>query len=520
MKTMKTTYKIMLLALGFAVFAIQGCEDFETEPQDSIVGIDTPDEVAATLFSAYNSIYNMMGNHGNYNSVQEVSSDEALIAVKGGDWGDGGIWVRAHNHTFTPDEGYFEGSWNSCYTAINQINNGFIDFDGNPGLTPEVKSELQALRALYYFFLLDMFGNVPIITEDGNQGQQDRTTVYNFILDEIAAVQPNLSTGNLIGRMDYWTMQALKAKMLINQEVYTGTPTNWQAVVVACDDIIDNGPYSLSSSYQAIFDQNNGGNSEHIYAIPFDEVFGQGFNLGQMTGHYLTRETFGSQDQPWNGYATVTDFYNLYIDSDINPGPQGDVVGLDPQGTIVSGTRDGRLVNFLVGDQTDMNGNALSDDAAEGDDPNGATLTFTPFINELEPGSWRQAGARINKYTLYNGFLPNLNNDKPIFRLTDILLMKAEAMHNMTPGNGLSIVNQIRQRAGVDGFDELNDENLLQERGREMFFEMWRRNDQIRFGTFNDAWQFKGEDPSDHVNIFPIPRTIVEASGLQQNPGY
>ncbi len=517
---MKQLNKFLIITSIAILGGFYSCQEFETEPQDAITDVNTPDEVAAVLFSAYNSIYGMMGNHGNYFSVQEVSTDEAVIPTRGGDWGDGGIWVRCQRHTYTPEEGYFEGSWNSCYTAINQINNGFLEYEGNAGLTAEVKSELRALRALYYFFLLDGFGNVPIITEAGNQGQKSRAEVYDFIMSEIQDIKPNLFTGNYIGRMDYWTMQALYAKMLLNKEVYAGTAPNWQDVIDACDEIINSGLYSLSSNYQSIFDQNNGGNSEHIYAIPFDEVYATGHNLGQMTLHYRSIDTYGAQQQPWNGYASLAEFYNLYIDPSINPGPQGDVVGIDANASITTGTRDARLVNFLVGDQKDQAGNLLTDDSAEANDPNGQTLTFTPYINELEPGALRQAGARINKYTFYDGFKPDLNNDKPIFRYTDILLMKAEAMHRMNAGDGLSIVNTIRARAGVDAFSTLTDENLLQERGREMFFEMWRRNDLIRFGKFNDAWTFHDADASDHVNLFPIPQTIVEASGLTQNPGY
>ncbi len=520
---MKNLNKFFIL-LGFSSFGLlTGCEDLSTNPADAITEIDTPDEVKASLFSAYNSIYGIMGNHGNLFSVNEVSTDEAVIPTRGADWGDGGIWVRCQQHTYTPDEGYFEGAWNSCYTAINQINNGFILYEGNEGLTDPVKAELRALRSMYYFFLMDAFGNVPIITESGDQGQKSRTEVYNFIMSEINDIQPDLSQTNLIGRMDYWTMQALKAKMLLNQEVYTGTAANMQDVVDACDEIINSGQFAFASSYQSIFDKNNGGNPEHIYAIPFDEVYATGHNIGQMTLHYASQATYDAEQQPWNGYATLSEFYNSYIDPSINPGPQGDVVGLDPDGAMTTGTKDGRLVNFLVGTQKSFSGDVLLDKSAEPDDPTGETLTFTPYINELAPGAWRQSGARINKYTFYNKMKPDLDNDKPIFRYTDVLLMKAEALYRMDPADAtaLTLVNTIRQRASVDPFTALNDTNLLEERGREMFFEMWRRNDLIRFDKFNDAWEKHPADGSDHVNLYPIPSAVIEGnSSISQNPGY
>ena len=78
----------------------------------------------------------------------------------------------------------------------------------------------------------------------------------------------------------------------------------------------------------------------------------------------------------------------------------------------------------------------------------------------------------------------------------------------------------IRQRAGVAPFASLTADDLLAERGREMFFEGWRRQDLIRFGKYNDAWWEKpASDPT--KNIFPIPAAQISANpNLQQNPGY
>lgn len=520
MKILNTKIAILSIVIGSLI----GCTELETEPADAITTIDTEDEVSSVLFNSYTNLYSMFGNNGNYLTMQEIASDEAVIPTRGSDWGDGGTWRRLHQHRYNADEDYINTSWNSCYTAINQINNGFSQYEGQTNLLPpETRAELRGLRTLYYFFLIDTFGNVPIITEEGNQGQKSRDEVYNFILNEIDAIQDVIRKDSRIGRINYWTMQALKAKMLINTEVYTDSNTDWQSVVDACDEIINEGPYSFSSSYASIFNDRNDGNSEHIFAIPYDEVFVQGFNLGQMTLHYESQSTYGAAEQPWNGYSTLADFYNMYIDTTINPGPTGQVVGLDESGSMVKGTLDERLINFIVGQQFNQDGEMLNDESAE--DPDGPPLNFTPHINELEPSAYRQAGARIGKYQFYDGMTSNLNNDFPVFRFTDILLMKAEALHRMNPGNGeaLSIVNQVRNRADVDDFDVLSDENLLQERGRELFFEVWRRNDQIRFGTYNDEWNFHpsySEQEFDNLKLFPIPRVQIEGSGLTQNPGY
>src|SRR5690349_19073336 len=153
--------------------------------------------------------------------------------------------------------------------------------------------------------------------------------------------------------------------------------------------------------------------------------------------------------QPWNGWATVQEFYQSYIDPTQNPGPQGTVVGLDPAGTNTTGTLDRRLSNFIVGPQYLADGvTPLTDAAADAADPNGPPITFTPYINELQPGAWRQSGARIGKWEFYRGMTGQLSNDLVLFRYADIILTKAEALarkaNNWNDPTALALVNQIR----------------------------------------------------------------------------
>jgi hypothetical protein len=179
--------------------------------------------------------------------------------------------------------------------------------------------------------------------------------------------------------------------------------------------------------------------------------------------------------------------------------------------------------NFLVGPQFSAGGQLLLDtDSGPAADPD-PVLNFTPRINEIQPNAFREAGARIGKFEFILGATENLDNDFPVFRYSDILLIKAEALWRQSAGDAtaLALVNQIRARAGVAPFASLNADNLLAERGREMFAELKRRTDLIRFGKYNDARWAKPKDPSDHVNIFPIPRAQLDANkSLRQNPGY
>ena len=140
----------------------------------------------------------------------------------------------------------------------------------------------------------------------------------------------------------------------------------------------------------------------------------------------------------------------------------------------------------------------------------------------MAPAAWRDGGARLSKYEYEMGSVNTMNNDFAIYRYGEILLNKAEAMWRMNPSSGvaLDLVNQIRTRAGVEPFTELNADNFLAERGRELCFEAKRRPDMIRFGRWGDAWWEKGAS-EDFKTLMPIPADQITLNeNLIQNPGY
>ena len=220
-----------------------------------------------------------------------------------------------------------------------------------------------------------------------------------------------------------------------------------------------------------------------------------------MTLHYSSQLTFNLAQQPWNGYSSLEEFYNSF---DAN---------------------DTRIGSFLEGQQFASDGTPLTDELFEADDPDGTNLNFTPQINMLTPNAWRQGGVRVGKWEYADGADASLSNDFPIFRYADVLLMKAEALWRMNNGDAmaLSLVNDVRRRAFGDNSGDLvalTADELLAERGREMFAEGYRRQDLIRFGRFNDAWWEKPASAATK-NIFPIPQPQRDVNPqLQQNPGY
>ena len=219
-----------------------------------------------------------------------------------------------------------------------------------------------------------------------------------------------------------------------------------------------------------------------------------------MNLHYSSQFTWNLQSQPWNGYATLEEFYNSYEDGDVR-----------------------KKNNFLVGQQLDFGGSAILDYASDDDD---IQLSYTPKINEIAPNSKRESGARASKFSFKQLGRDNMDNDYPIVRLGELYLIRAEGLARAAGNWDLALpdVNAIRARAKVADLQSLTSETFLAERGREMFQESARRTDLIRFGKYNGTWWEKPASPS-YVNIFPIPQAQITATAsspnkLSQNPGY
>ena len=544
---MKSKFLTKTLIACLLLFGLS-CTKLDEHPYlyDKVTGDQfgkTDLEVSSLVGRAYSNLSGIGGNN-HYNPLNEVTTDEEVVPTRGPDWGDGGHWVRLKLHTYKVDDPLPNNAWNFCYSGITTCNRLIATLTSlNTPTTLAYIPELRTLRAIYYYWLLDWFGNVPLsidFTTTTPPANSTRKQVYDFVESELIATSALLKKPTGIpdvatyGRMNYYVAQACLAKLYLNAEVYTGV-AQWDKCIAACNNIVNSGIYILTPNYIDNFVQNNQNSKESIWAIPFDHVKFTGFNMVMMTLSYLNQNTYNINAQPWNGFATTAEFYKSYIDTVANPGPIGKVIGLSPKGDSVRGTLDKRAAaNFLVGPQFSASGARLSDDGADVTDPDGKQFTFTPYINELQPAAWRQSGARISKWQFYLGETQDMDNDFAVFRYADILLTKAEATarknNNWSDGTVLAVVNQIRTlHGGVDPFTSLTAASFLAERGRETFAEAWRRQDMIRFGTYNSAFGFHGADPVDnlgpnginHLNVFPIPDVQLNANkNLKQNPGY
>jgi len=533
----KTTFLFGILAMVFS------CTDLDEELEDELTTEFSDDGVTVidgateggilppgSLAASYNRLRNGSAGHGSYWSAQTVSSDEAQIGQKGGDWFDGGIWLDMHRHTFGPVNGTFDNMWNDAYGGIGEIN---LALDG--GLDANEEAQAKTLRAFFYWRLLDSFGRIKLITSSGADAPQtDRLSAFNYVESELLSVlgisavtssldlsASALGTGSEPYIVNQYAALGLLAKLYLNAEVYTGT-ARWQEADWAATYIIDNGPYQLCGAgcsipnlakrpavdsdpetlegYAAVFAPNNQFNPEMIWSIRYDAASAGGMNFVQMVLHGPSQLTYGLDAQPWNGYQVLEEFYNSYEDGDAR-----------------------KEASFLVGPQTDFSGSALLDFASDDDD---LQVNYTPAINELEPNSIRQSGVRMKKFSFQLFSRQEMNNDFPIFRLGQVHLIRAEARARAAGDWNLSLpdVNALRDRANLGPLGSIDADGFFDERGKEMFQESSRRIDLIRFGKFQDSW-FEKTNADAFRNVFPIPQAQIIASGeggnpLTQNPGY
>lgn len=497
------------MALVFCLAIVnQSCTDLEEEIFSEVTAdsfFQSDDEFISALGAAYTTLYGMYGTP-NVIGAQEISSRHLVVPTRGQDWDDGGVWRRLHQQEWNSEDSAPNGSWGVLFGGVSTCNRLIFQFEqlNNPSTTPFL-SELRALRGIYYYWLLDMFGNVPIVTsfdvDPSAITQSSRADVYSFVESELTAALNDVTDtkdGSTYGRVNKDVINTALTKLYLNAEVYTGT-AQWSKAAAAAQAVIGTGNYALQGNYSDNFKTDNSGSTEFIFAIPYDKVFAGGFVTPAQTLHYASQATYNLTFQPWNGWSTVEDFYKSYEDGDIR-----------------------QAANHITGPQFASDGSRLNDDGAEPFDIDGPELTFTPEINELGPNACRQCGARIGKFEFANGATPNLSNDFPLFRYADVLLMRAEALWRMNAGDAdaLDLYNQVRTRAGLPAATEITAESLLDERGHELFMEGHGRTDEIRFGVFTNAgWEKAAQDEC--KELFPIPRSVLDANAnLTQNPCY
>lgn len=529
-----------------------------------------------TVANVYSSIGNGLygSDGGSVHTFQEFSSDASMIPGRQGDWVDGGAWQNIFLHNFESSVSKYNDVWNNLYRVIGLANSSIDRLNKYLDEHPEYAEyvyELRALRAVYYYYVMDLFGQVPLVVSSqvsaNEVAQSNRSDVFKFVTSELAECIPHLSDsksqneGEYYGRITKAVAYMCMAKCAINAPVYTiddTTPTSYSAFVgtdksgkataseeqgktvsemgkninitldgktrnawetaAYCADQIASLGYRLQPSYADNFIVANQNSVENIWTRPNDCVNYkiEDYNIVR-TLHYNHGGAIGYQG--WNGACSSKQQMLVYGYGTANPDPR-------------------LKLNFYTDkDYMEETGKAVEDGATD------KPLEYMPLAVKVDftaaddPHAMKCSGARMKKYEFDKSTTQqySFNNDLVIWRYVDALLLKAEAEYRMgNKAEALTIVNEIRARVAATPRTELTLNDILDERMLELAWEGVRRQDQIRFCTFTEptADRFKGvthnasagdynDDTQGYTMVYPIPYAVLNLNKkLGQNPGY
>jgi len=454
-------------------------------------------------------------------NLQELPTDEAICA-----WGDVGI-ADLNTQTWSPQNPFLTALYQRLSLSVTYAND-FIRLtkDNTDSDIVRYNAEARFLRALAYYWLMDLFGNPPFTTEEDGVGkyyptQISRADLFDYIVAELKAIEPNLNpAGTSSNQADKGAAWMLLARVYLNAEVYTGTAM-WTEAKEYADMVIESGAYTLATDYRLNFSADNDGrtNPEMIFAWEQDGVNTQGY-VGttfiiesSSDADYIRAEDYHglTLNTNWNGNRARKNFMNILVDTLATYG-NNPIPSSDPE---FSQCPDKRV--YLKQKQS-INIPAASANGNYG-------IGVYKFTARNADGS--QAA---NYNTAF------ASTDFPIFRLADAYLMRAEAEYNLNGATAAAVddINMVRARAfgntsGNVVTGDVNSDFICDERAREFYYEAQRRTDLIRFGKFTGSdylWQWKGgamngTTTSSHLNLFPIPGDEISANpNISQNTGY
>ena len=490
---------------------------------NNVIFPSTPDgaPTAPSIGAVYAQLNNLVGQYG-YQAMQEHSTDELLGPTRGTDWDDFGTWRRLHLHTWGPDHNQVNDVWSQVNGALFQTT---LAAELSTG---QAKAEGQFLRSFFRLLSADLYGVVQSRPATAKSlslpNVLPRAAAIDTIIAELESAVAGLPAFNgtnkhLATKEAAW---ALLAKCYLNRAVYKASPTapagpytfaaaDMNKVIQYCDLIDANPLFDIDANYWDNFKWDNGSqSSENIFVRRNSD----GINVVWATcmgGHY------NQTPSGWNGFTTLSNFYDSFDDADIRKGTN--LAGYTTQ----TGMRAGFQIGQIRGPQGQRIGNPIVDLKDRSGNPLVFTRNVSPFFNS------EVTGIRTNKFPLDPSTINDggwgSTNDFPFFRFADVRLMKAEAIlrgGTATLGEtALSIVDGIRSRRGVGSIGTIDLPKMLQERGRELYLEGWRRNDLIRFGAFNSPTQGRTSASEGYKVVYPIPTIALSSNpNLKQNFGY
>ncbi|ATP57622.1 RagB/SusD family nutrient uptake outer membrane protein [Pedobacter ginsengisoli] len=477
--------------------------------------------------------------------LAELSGDQLAWPTKGRHGEDGGKWKRLHYHTWTVDEDGINRAWVLMYWGMGLCNSPIENLESQSitkmGITETEKqsyiAELKLLRAFHYLKLMDLFGNIPVVTKIGEPAKPEtlsRKEVFEFIEREIKEnieKAPKLSRA-MMGRMSQAGGYAMLTELYLNAEAWTGTP-RWDDCIAAANKLISgeagsqNGTMALDPNITDQFMPTNDLSKEVIFSVAYNYTIAN-FEPSWPSEfyHFKQQEIYGGGRNGNDGIVVIPGVYTTFKDADLRK---------------KEWLLQGKMVKFSDGKTPVLASEEYKDEQLE----------FVDYIRKAKSGSTvstmsegeENSGVRFNKYKLGNqvagpGGVPainvNYNNtDWNIYRLTWIYFAKAEAIMRKNGGvanaEAVQLVNDSKKRAFTDAewaanaytTSTLTMDELLAERGREFIFEGFRRDDLIRFGKFATGSWWDHTPTNANKALYPIPQQQRNLNvNLSQNPGY
>jgi hypothetical protein len=497
------------LALGVS------CTNLDEEVLDGYVVPEKAGEGAIDpvqfLSTAYEGLRNFQGQ-GTMFALNEMSTDALVGPTRGGDWDDAGVWRQIHVHTWGPDHNEVRGAWNQLLSQVNNCN--LVIFSGSGSATQ--KAEARFLRAFYYYHVIDLFGQVPY-REAGASSLEDpkvwsRADATDFVISELEAIIADLPARTVgdPGTANKDAAHFLLAKLYLNKGVftaadaagpYTFAPADMNKVVEHVDAINS----SLAPDYWDNFKPTNNTSPEILFASKNSPGNGGNIQCFWRMGMHYNQTPDG-----WNGFATVAEYYDRFNPNDRRAkNADADII-----------TAFGNPVGFQIGQIYKPGGSQpVLDRIKTTANPAGQPLQYTRELTLITSGATLEsAGIRAQKYIPDVASLGSPDNDFVLMRYSDALLMKAEAILRGGSGTAPDMTAYFARtdRPAVT----LDLEGIYAERGRELWWEEYRRNDMIRFGKFLQARELKAYESDKKYALYPIPSAALFNPNLSQNPGY
>ena len=306
----------LILIMCMTLFS---CDKFlEENPKDKLPAGDVYNKLSDVYLNAVASLYTYVGGYSDSQGLQGTgrgvydlntfTTDEAIIPTRGGDWYDGGFWQGLYLHDWGIENDAIQATWEYLYKVVMLSNKSLEIIDKfsethSDAELPAYRAEVQAMRAMYYYYLMDLFARIPLVQSSSvamkDVLQSDRKTVFEFIFHELQEAEPLLSdvhsnqSGPYYGRITRPVVTFLLAKLALNAEVYTdndwtdtqrpdgknikftvnGTELNaWETTIYYCDQLKSLG-YKLEPKYETNFSVFNEPSIENIFTIPMNKTY-------------------------------------------------------------------------------------------------------------------------------------------------------------------------------------------------------------------------------------------------------